>query len=550
MTIRTKLILVYGALAIFFSTLFSFIGVVRITENAKDNAVKMETAIRRGLETFLSEKAYALAGQIEIYLRYHPLDIRDPELRKIALQKIQQTGYSGLHDGVGKQDGKYLFHPNPAIEGQPLSAFRYKLPALWEAIRENLNGRPVSRYYLWEEKEGTFREKFFVGIPVRGTDCILFATVYVDEFYQPLYQAQETISREKETSIRIFLGSSFLATVVLILVSVFIARSFSRPIHKVALHARRIGSGDLESRLHIPTGDEMEELAEVLNKMSGDLSAYIKNLTETTAVKERMEGELQLAREIQRSIIPHTFPPFPDVREFDIYGTMIPAKEVAGDFFDFFFIDPDKLGIVIGDVSGKGVPAALFMSMTRALIRVYGLAGEGPALTLGKTNRMLAADNDASMFVSVIYAEYDLRTGRMVMANGGHNPPLLCAAGDCRRLDTQPDLFLGPFPDAVFQEWSFTMAPGDAVIFYTDGVTEAQTASGSLYGDERLLCRYDGRQDRDPQGLCRDLLADVREFCREAPQYDDITLLAFRVNELRTGSGSEPIEIQTPGNGV
>ena len=289
MTIRTKLILVYGALAIFFSTLFSFIGVVRITENAKDNAVKMETAIRRGLETFLSEKAYALAGQTEIYLRYHPLDIRDPELRKIALQKIQQTGYSGLHDGVGKQDGKYLFHPNPAIEGQPLSAFRYKLPALWEAIRENLNGRPVSRYYLWEEKEGTFREKFFVGIPVRGTDCILFATVYVDEFYQPLYQAQETISREKETSIRIFLGSSFLATVVLILVSVFIARSFSRPIHKVALHARRIGSGDLESRLHIPTGDEMEELAEVLNKMSGDLSAYIKNLTETTAVKERME---------------------------------------------------------------------------------------------------------------------------------------------------------------------------------------------------------------------------------------------------------------------
>ena len=550
MTIRTKLILVYGALAIFFSTLFSFIGVVRITENARDNAVKMESAIRGGLEKFLSEKAYALAGQIEIYLRYHPFDIHDPELRKIAVQKIQRTGYSGLHDGVGKQDGKYLFHPNPAIEGQYLSAFRYKLPALWEAIRENLNGRPVSRYYLWEEKDGTFREKFFVGIPVRGTDCILFATVYVDEFYQPLYQAQETITREKEASIRIFLISSFLATVVLILVSVFIARSFSRPIHKVALHARRIGVGDLESRLHIPTGDEMEELAEVLNKMSGDLSAYIKNLTETTAVKERMEGELQLAREIQRSIIPHTFPPFPDVREFDIYGTMIPAKEVAGDFFDFFFIDPDKLGIVIGDVSGKGVPAALFMSMTRALIRVYGLAGEGPALTLGKTNRMLAADNDASMFVSVIYAEYDLRTGRMVMANGGHNPPLLCAAGDCRRLDTQPDLFLGPFPDAVFQEWSFTMAPGDAVIFYTDGVTEAQTASGSLYGDERLLCRYDGRQDRDPQGLCRDLLADVREFCREAPQYDDITLLAFRVNELRTGSGSEPIEIQTPGNGV
>ncbi|HPC31573.1 MAG TPA: SpoIIE family protein phosphatase [Syntrophales bacterium] len=533
MAIRTKLILVYGALAILFSTLFSVIGVVRITENARDNAARMETVIRDGLEKFLGEKAQALAGQIEIYLRSHPLDPRDPELRRIAVQKIQKTGYSGLHDGVGKKDGKYLLHPNPDIEGKSLSSFRYQLPALWEAIQVNLKGRPVSRYYLWQEKDGSLREKFFVGIPVKGTGCILFATVYVDEFYQPLRQAQEIIIREKETSIRIFLFSSFLATVVLILVSVLIARSFSNPIHQVAVHARRIGAGDLTARLHIPSGDELEELAEVLNKMSADLKAYITDLTETTAAKERLERELQLAREIQQSIIPHTYPPFPGIREFDIYGKMLPAKEVAGDFFDFFFIGPDKLGIVIGDVSGKGVPAALFMFMTRALIRVYGLEEEGPARTLLKTNRMLAADNETTMFVSVIYAEYDLRSGKMVVANGGHSPPLLCTATGSRLVESEPDPLLGPFPDSFFTEGSFTMAPGEALVFYTDGITEAQTTDGSFYGEKRLVDWFDGQRERHPDRLCLELIKDVQEFCRDAPQYDDITILAFRVNELR-----------------
>jgi HAMP domain-containing protein len=317
MTIRTKLILVYGALAIIFSVTFSVIGVHRITENATDNADKMKITIRQGLEKILGEKARDLAGQVAIYLQTRSLDPKDPNLRKIVVQKIQNTGYSGLHDGVGQEDGKYLFHPNPEIEGKKLSDFRYKLPALWGAIQKNLTGQAVSQYYLWEEKDGRIREKYFVGVPVKGTACILFATVYVDEFYQPLIQAQETIGREKDATIRIFLFSSLLATIVMVLISVLIARGVSRPIQQVALHARRIGKGDLDARLHIPTGDEMEELAEVLNKMSTDLKGHIESLKATTAAKERMESELQLARDIQQSVIPHAFPPFPDIREFD-----------------------------------------------------------------------------------------------------------------------------------------------------------------------------------------------------------------------------------------
>lgn len=205
MTIRTKLIFVYGALAIIFSVIFSVIGVVRINENATDNADKLKTTIRSGLEKFIGEKARDLAGQTGIYLQSHPLDPKDRNLRKIAVQKIQSTGYSGLHDGVGQGDGRYLFHPDPDIEGKRLSDFRYKLPALWEAIQKNLAGQSVSQYYLWEEKDGRIREKYFVGVPVMGTSCILFATVYVDEFYQPLIQAQETIGRERDAAIRIFL---------------------------------------------------------------------------------------------------------------------------------------------------------------------------------------------------------------------------------------------------------------------------------------------------------------------------------------------------------
>ncbi len=224
MAIRTKLILVYGARAIIFSAIFSVIGVLRITENATDNADKMKTTIRQDLEKILGEKARDLAGQVEIYLQTRPLDPKDPILRKIVVQKIQGTGYSGLHDGVGQGDGKYLFHPNPAVEGKRLSDFRYKLPALWEAVQKNLTGQSVGKYYLWQEKDGRIREKYFVGVPVNGTDCILFATVYVDEFYQPLIQAQETIGREKDATIRIFLFSSLLATMVIVLISVLIAR--------------------------------------------------------------------------------------------------------------------------------------------------------------------------------------------------------------------------------------------------------------------------------------------------------------------------------------
>jgi len=532
MTIRTKLILVYGALAILFSAIFSVIGVVRITQNATDNADKMKTTIRRGLEKFLGEKAHDLAGQIEIYLQNRPLNPKDPQLRRIVVQKIQRTGYSGLHDGVGQGDGRYLFHPNPEIEGKRLSDFRYKLPTLWEAIQKNLDGQSVSQYYLWEEKDGRLREKFFVGVPVKGTACILFATVYVDEFYQPLIQALETISRERDATISIFLFSSFLATIIMILVSVMIARGVSRPIHQVALHARRIGAGDLDARLHIPTGDEMEELAEVLNKMSADLKAYIENLKETTAAKERMESELQLARDIQQSIIPHTFPPFPDIREFDIYGKMLPAKEVAGDFYDYFFVRPDKLGIMIGDVSGKGVPAALFMFMARALIRVYGMEGEGPAKTLLKTNRMLAVSNDATMFVTVIYAEYDLGTGKLVIANGGHNPPLLCRKGTSGFIDLPSDPIVGPLAESEYHEWPFAMKVGDMLLFYTDGVTEAQTADGILYGEEKLAAWNAGQEDRDPERMCHCLLRDVEAFAQGAPQFDDITLVAFRVNDI------------------
>ncbi len=532
MAIRTKLILVYGARAIIFSAIFSVIGVLRITENATDNADKMKTTIRQDLEKILGEKARDLAGQVEIYLQTRPLDPKDPILRKIVVQKIQGTGYSGLHDGVGQGDGKYLFHPNPAVEGKRLSDFRYKLPALWEAVQKNLTGQSVGKYYLWQEKDGRIREKYFVGVPVNGTDCILFATVYVDEFYQPLIQAQETIGREKDATIRIFLFSSLLATMVIVLISVLIARGGSRPIRQVALHARRVGAGDLDARLHIPTGDEMEELAEVLNKMSTDLKDYIESLKATTAAKERMESELQLARDIQQSVIPHAFPPFPDIREFDIFGKMIPAKEVAGDFYDFFFVQPGKLGIMIGDVSGKGVPAALFMFMCRALIRAYGMEGGGPAETLFKTNRMLAANNDATMFVTVIYAEYDLHTGKMIIANGGHNPPFLFTEEKSGLLDLSPDPILGYLPESDYHEWPLPMKGGDMLLFYTDGVTDAQTIAGILYGDERLAAWNAAQEDWDPERMCHGLLRDVEAFVQGAPQFDDIALLAFRVNNV------------------
>lgn len=241
-----------------------------------------------------------------------------------------------------------------------------------------------------------------------------------------------------------------------------------------------------------------------------------------------LRHELDIAAGIQQSILPQRFPPFPERGDFDIYAAMLPAKEVGGDFYDFFLIDRDRLAVVIADVSGKGVPAALFMAVSRTLIKSTAMEGVGPETCVQRVNAQLCLDNRSEMFVTVFYGVLDTRTGVLEYCNAGHNAPyLLGADGAAAALERTGDMVLGAIDTARYHAKRVTMQRGDRLLLYTDGVTEAMDVGFALFSDERLLAHLQQAHGSGPERLVRELLEEVKQFSGAAPQSDDITVMAL-----------------------
>ncbi|MDD5648120.1 MAG: PP2C family protein-serine/threonine phosphatase, partial [Dehalococcoidia bacterium] len=237
-------------------------------------------------------------------------------------------------------------------------------------------------------------------------------------------------------------------------------------------------------------------------------------------------------------MLPRDFPPFPDRQEFDIYARIKPAREVGGDLYDFFFVQPDKLCFIIGDVCGKGIPAALFMAISKALLKTSGMAGSTPDQMLAQTNNILNQGNDTSMFVTVFCAVLDTRTGELVFSNGGHPPPLLGNNQDGFQYLSIPRGFvIGPLPDMAFTCQRVVLNPGDTIFLYTDGVTEATDINNQLYSEVRLRQALSEAGAADTTALVRAVHEDVEAFVRDAPQADDITMLALRFQGMQSGRG-------------
>ncbi len=274
---------------------------------------------------------------------------------------------------------------------------------------------------------------------------------------------------------------------------------------------------------------EFEDMETTIHKSL----AIVLQLRAAAEAKQRLsaiEQELGLAARIQQSLLPETFPPFPDRTEFELHADMIPAKTVGGDLFDFFLLDSDHLAFVVGDVSGKGVPAAIFMAMTQTLLRGAARQRMSPGDCLDHVNQTLAANNPRSMFVTVFYGILDLRTGELQFANGGHNSPYIYSGeGKVRALHSRArGLMVGAVEDAPYQTETGTLAPGEAILVFTDGVTEANNADDELYGEERLERFLAEHASASPKQVIADLEACVNEFAAGAPQADDITMLALR----------------------
>ena len=295
----------------------------------------------------------------------------------------------------------------------------------------------------------------------------------------------------------------------------------------------------------IGNGDRLIGVIQVLNKKDGKvfneadeslldgLNAHITvaleraRLIEAYVEKERMEEALKLAHDIQMSIVPKIFPPFPERNEFDIFATLVPAKEVGGDLYDFFFIDDDHLCFAVGDVSGKGVPASLFMAVTKTLFKATAVNGGTPGEILARLNTEICRNNESCMFVTLFCGILDIRTGQVDYSNGGHNPPYYLHPSGVSLLENTGGRALGLVERSPYSSGRMILGPGEALLLYTDGVTEAMDPSDTLYSDQRLERFLDHNRGSSPRQIISDLVSDVRQFAGEAPQSDDITALAL-----------------------
>lgn len=384
------------------------------------------------------------------------------------------------------------------------------------------------------------------------TAVFFYQTNKVEKLVNDTYEAQKQIYVEngledeyeavRSDAVATFHEEMFHARNILILLVVLIvaagmvtafsiASRITDPLNTIT---RRVASLGVRNRQFMMedvyrTGDEIEVLAESFAKQSARVTLYIDQIRRVTAEKERIGAELDMASRIQSSQLPSLFPPFPDRKEFSLYASMTPAKEVGGDFYDFFMIDHDHMGFVMADVSGKGVPAALLMMVSRVLIKSSLQNGKSPAETLSSVNNQLCEGNDADFFVTVWIAVLEISTGKGIAANAGHEHPVLRTAGGKYELQVyRHSMPVGVMKGVPFKEHEFQMNPGDSFFVYTDGVVEATNANKELFGSERMLDALNREPDALPEQILANVSHGINTFVDGAEQFDDITMLCFR----------------------
>ena len=325
----------------------------------------------------------------------------------------------------------------------------------------------------------------------------------------------------------------FLAVFLMVLTRNMISpiKNLAFSAHDFVLQSHRFSEEPekLEYRsVDIRTRDEIQLLGESMQDMTSEIKAYMVNLKTVVEEKGRISAELRTATDIQVSMLPRLFPAFPNREEFDIYATMHPAKEVGGDFYDFFFVDQDHLCIVIADVSGKGVPAALFMVIAKTLIKNNTLTGEDMAQAFTHTNQQLCENNDAGLFVTAWAGVLEISTGKMVYVNAGHNPPVIKHKdGEFSYLRCRPGFVLAGMDGFRYRQNEMVLDHGDTLYLYTDGVTEAADSEENLFGEERLLNTLNTASEVPMEHLLKKVAEDVDAFVNGAQQSDDITMLGL-----------------------
>lgn len=372
--------------------------------------------------------------------------------------------------------------------------------------------------------------KWMVYAPVPSAGWSLAAVIPESEVLAPVY-------------VRLWraLGILVVGLAVILGIVLLVSHRVTEPIGRLAAATEVVGHGNLDAQLTGPfSDDEVGRLARQFNTMLAELKSNIERRIREEASRREVEGELKAARSIQASLLPAMLPPDPE-RGFALHAVNAPAKHVAGDFFDFFFVDERRVAVVMADVSGKGLPAAMYMAVARTRLRDHATADRSPADVVSEVNRRLAQENNTGMFVSLFFGYYDMLTGVLEYTNAGHNPPYVVRAnGTLVSLDPTGPL-VAPFPSAVFSDAQCALDPGDLLVLFTDGITEAGVRDGELYGESRLEHLLLELQQLSVEELCGRLIATATDFSA-GELADDVTVLSLR--RLNRSAGCQPAQIQ------
>ena len=348
-------------------------------------------------------------------------------------------------------------------------------------------------------------------------------------------QMEEIVAVRNAYVGKILLTMSITALLVILMLSMRLNRSLLRPIRIIAAEATRFASENVKTGKKLTSTihnvDDIGQLAGAVDQMETQINEYVTNLTRVTAEKERISTELSLASRIQMDMLPNIFPAFPDRTDFDIYASMIPAREIGGDFYNFFLIDDTHLCAVIADVSGKGVPAALFMMASTIVLVDNACMGKSPAEILESANDAICATNREEMFVTVWLGILDLETGKLTAANAGHEYPVIRHPGGSYEMIKDVHGFvIGGLEDVHYRNYELTMEPGSSLFVYTDGVPEATNKENELFGTQRMLDALNAEPDAEPEKLLENVKAAVDAFTADAEQFDDLTMLCLEYN--------------------
>ena len=452
----------------------------------------------------------------------------------ILKYKIGKNGYNFIID----KNGNIVMHPEYASIFQDESSF--------ESF--NLSESGLVNEILYKKSDVISAKiddkNYYISFsPMEINDWTWVSTLPEEELMEPIYRIENLIDASLEKSekslekdfnfvIIVFLIVFLVSFVIICFVCTKLSKNISLPITRLCEATKSIGRGNFDLSVDKNSDDEIGKLAKSFNLMARNLKRYMKNLKKTTAEKEKVHSELMIANKIQKSMLPCIFPAFPERKDFDIYAVMDPAREVGGDFYDFFLIDDSKLALVIADVSDKGVSAALFMVVAKILIKNQLQNGDSPGEVLKIVNNRLCENNEVGMFVTCFLGIFDIKSGEFTYANAGHNPPFLYRKSEknCIAITSPHGLVLGGTPNITYLQSKTYLYPGDFLFLYTDGVTEAANKRGRLFSQQKLeeIVNSCGKKNVAIQDLIFDIKSEINKFVGNAAVSDDITMLALK----------------------